>query len=392
MKGRGVGGRFVLWLCVAFVLGIVVSLIVANLGAAEKKVDRPLERVHDTRDPAFARDLSLLLGPPLVDGNAAEVLVNGDRIFKAMLEDIRSAKSTISFETYIYWDGTIGDEFADALADRAQERRQGARAARLDRQHPARQGRARADEGRRRRGRALSRAALVAPAAAQQPDAPQDPGGRRPGRLHRRRRHRRQVARRRRGCRPLARHPFPGARPGGGADAVGVQRQLDQGDRPGAARADLLPADGAGVGRHAGADVQQLAERRRREHAPDVPARHHRGEDEHRALEQLLRARRADDPRPGRGGEARREGAHRRARADHRFAASSAAPRAPTGGRCSRPACRSPSTSRRCSTARCWSSTAGSSRSARPTSTTGRSASTTRPTSTCSTRSSPPSR
>ena len=57
------------------------------------------------RDPAFARDLSLLLGPPLVDGNAAEVLVNGDRIFKAMLEDIRSAKSTISFETYIYWDG-----------------------------------------------------------------------------------------------------------------------------------------------------------------------------------------------------------------------------------------------------------------------------------------------
>ena len=71
MKGRGVGGRFVLWLCAAFVLGIVVSLIVANLGAAEKKVDRPVERVHDTRDPAFARDLSLLLGPPLVDGNAA---------------------------------------------------------------------------------------------------------------------------------------------------------------------------------------------------------------------------------------------------------------------------------------------------------------------------------
>ena len=119
MTGRSMGGRFFLWLCVAFALGIVVSLIVANLGAAEKKVDRPLERLYDTRDPAFARDLSLLLGPPLLDGNAAEVLINGDRIFKAMLEDIRSAKSTISFETYIYWDGTIGDEFAEALADRA---------------------------------------------------------------------------------------------------------------------------------------------------------------------------------------------------------------------------------------------------------------------------------
>ena len=117
--GRPVNGRLVFWLCVAFVLGVVASLVVANLGASEKKVDRPLERLHDTRDPAFARDLSVLLGPPLVEGNAAEVLVNGDRIFPAMLKDIRSAKTTISFETYIYWDGTIGDEFAEALADRA---------------------------------------------------------------------------------------------------------------------------------------------------------------------------------------------------------------------------------------------------------------------------------
>jgi cardiolipin synthase len=114
-----VNRRFVFSVCGAFVLGIVVSLVVANLGASEKKVDRQLERLHDTRDPAFARDLSLLLGPPLLEGNAAEALVNGDRIFPAMLKDIRSAQSAISFETYIYWDGTIGDEFAEALAERA---------------------------------------------------------------------------------------------------------------------------------------------------------------------------------------------------------------------------------------------------------------------------------
>ena len=119
LKGPAPGGRFFFWLAVAFVLGIVVSLVVANFGASEKKIDRPLERLHDTRDPAFARDLSLLLGPPLVEGNEAQVLLNGDRIFPAMLKDIRAAKSTISFETYIYWDGTIGDEFADALAERA---------------------------------------------------------------------------------------------------------------------------------------------------------------------------------------------------------------------------------------------------------------------------------
>ena len=173
---------------------------------------------------------------------------------------------------------------------------------------------------------------------------------------------------------------FRVARPGGGADAVGVHRQLDQGDRPGAARPRLLSAAGAGAG---GMPAQMFSS------SPSGGAESmhlmylladHRGEDEHRALEQLLRARRPDDPRAGRGGQARREGAHHRARADHRFRRRPRAPRAPTGARCSRPACRSPSTSRRCSTARCWWSTAGSSRSARPTSTTGRSASTTRPT------------
>ncbi len=109
----------VLWLFLAFTLGVVVSLLVANFGASEKKLERDLQHLHATHDPAFARDLSLLLGPPLVDGNVAEVLVNGDRIFPSMLADIRSAKRTISFETYIYWDGQIGETFAEALAERA---------------------------------------------------------------------------------------------------------------------------------------------------------------------------------------------------------------------------------------------------------------------------------
>src|SRR5690606_16275044 len=32
---------------------------------------------------------------------------------------IRSAERTITFETYIYWSGEIGREFADALSERA---------------------------------------------------------------------------------------------------------------------------------------------------------------------------------------------------------------------------------------------------------------------------------
>jgi cardiolipin synthase len=46
-------------------------------------------------------------------------LVNGDRIFPAMLEAIRGAQRTVLFETFIYWSGAIGTEFAQALSERA---------------------------------------------------------------------------------------------------------------------------------------------------------------------------------------------------------------------------------------------------------------------------------
>ena len=49
-------------------------------------------------------------------GNQVEALVNGDEIFPAMLEAIRDAQHSICLETYIYWNGEIAKEFADALS------------------------------------------------------------------------------------------------------------------------------------------------------------------------------------------------------------------------------------------------------------------------------------
>jgi cardiolipin synthase A/B len=60
-----------------------------------------------------------LLGPPMAQGNRVASLLNGDQVFPAMLDAIRSAKRSIDFETYIYWSGTVGREFGDALAERA---------------------------------------------------------------------------------------------------------------------------------------------------------------------------------------------------------------------------------------------------------------------------------
>ena len=98
---------------------LVAGLLVLNFSPGEKKIDTQLTRLYDTGDPQFRRSLGVLLGPPIIEGNKAEVLLNGDKIFPAMLDAIRSAQQSISFETYIYWEGTIGREFTEALSERA---------------------------------------------------------------------------------------------------------------------------------------------------------------------------------------------------------------------------------------------------------------------------------
>jgi cardiolipin synthase len=102
------------------VLAVIASLLFVNFKGTEKKLERKLPRLYESDDAEFRRSLSALLGPPLVDGNAVQTLVNGHEIFPAMLKAIRSAERTITFETYIYWSGTIGREFEQALAERAQ--------------------------------------------------------------------------------------------------------------------------------------------------------------------------------------------------------------------------------------------------------------------------------
>jgi cardiolipin synthase len=51
-------------------------------------------------------------------GNRIEILQNG-AFFDRLLEDIRSARASIHIESYIWWTGSICDEIANALADRA---------------------------------------------------------------------------------------------------------------------------------------------------------------------------------------------------------------------------------------------------------------------------------
>ncbi|MEP7302730.1 MAG: phospholipase D-like domain-containing protein [Caldimonas sp.] len=109
-----------MWVVAAAVAAVVaVGLLILNLSSGEKRIQHRIERLYALDDPRFAQELGVLLGPPLLDGNRYKLLRNGDEIFPPMLTAIRAARRTITFETYIYWSGDIGKEFADALTERA---------------------------------------------------------------------------------------------------------------------------------------------------------------------------------------------------------------------------------------------------------------------------------
>jgi cardiolipin synthase len=104
---------------VTFVLTSVVTLLLYSLITREKKIQREIESPYGVDDPQFERSMGSLLQPAILGGNNVTPLINGDRIFPAMLEAIRGARRTITFETFIYWSGDVGRAFADAFAERA---------------------------------------------------------------------------------------------------------------------------------------------------------------------------------------------------------------------------------------------------------------------------------
>jgi cardiolipin synthase len=108
------------WIILSVLAGTVaVVLLAVNISSGEKKITERIVHEYGVADAQFQRSMSVLLGPPLIDGNRVDTLINGKQIFPAMLAAIRAAKKSITFETYIYWSGKVGQEFAAALADRA---------------------------------------------------------------------------------------------------------------------------------------------------------------------------------------------------------------------------------------------------------------------------------
>ncbi len=107
-------------IAITVVVTVLAVVLAMNFATPEKKLEKPVAHRHAVSDPAFEREMSVMLGPAILPGNRVTALQNGDEIFPAMLQAIRGARTSITFETYIYWSGEIGKEFTHALAERAQ--------------------------------------------------------------------------------------------------------------------------------------------------------------------------------------------------------------------------------------------------------------------------------
>lgn len=103
----------------AIISSAVSVLIVRNFLENEKKIRHRIVTDYGVGDPEFVRTMGQLLGPPLLEGNRVTMLQNGNEIFPAMLAAIRSANRSITFENFLFAEGRVSDEFAEALAERA---------------------------------------------------------------------------------------------------------------------------------------------------------------------------------------------------------------------------------------------------------------------------------
>ena len=106
------------WIGLTLAALAVVALLCIFL-IRRHTLDYHLEHTFAVSDPEFFGSAMSLANPVLIEGNAIDLLQNGDGFFPAMLEAIRTAKKTINFEAYIFYSDEIGRAFRDALCERA---------------------------------------------------------------------------------------------------------------------------------------------------------------------------------------------------------------------------------------------------------------------------------
>ena len=88
--------------------------LVTDVVGSEKRNVYKFQPPFTVEDAAFPTSTEAL-GNPLLEGNTATLLENGDAIFPAMIRDIRAASRSVNLETYIFQPDEAGRQFAGAM-------------------------------------------------------------------------------------------------------------------------------------------------------------------------------------------------------------------------------------------------------------------------------------
>lgn len=100
------------------IVGTILALVVLLWSAQRgRKVHLTIRDIDSLRE-ALPSIVGATHGT-LLDGNKVEILQNGDGFFPRLLADIEAAEETVHLESYVWWQGAICDQVADALARKA---------------------------------------------------------------------------------------------------------------------------------------------------------------------------------------------------------------------------------------------------------------------------------
>ncbi len=103
----------------AFLL-LLANIIAFNALPVPKRMSDGLELGYGVRDAQFRRSAEALLHNPIVAGNSAELLTDGEAIYSAMLDEIARAQQSVTFETYEFFGDRAAGAMARALAEAAE--------------------------------------------------------------------------------------------------------------------------------------------------------------------------------------------------------------------------------------------------------------------------------
>ena len=94
---------------------LLLSSWLAGCASTPAPLTVPSMRIDD---PAFRTSLEAFAGAPILGDNRVDILLNGEETFPALLDAIRSAEHTITFEAYIFHEGKVADQIVGAFVER----------------------------------------------------------------------------------------------------------------------------------------------------------------------------------------------------------------------------------------------------------------------------------